>query len=166
MKKNKKKFGSSLVDGVSTLPIVGFLLSKSFAIIFSMLTSPFMLISIGSAGYVFKDYASIDGIKLIATVNKSNAWNKFAQCAVTHRSVDLGTMKTCLADKSQGVADIGEAMKALEAVSANQSQQMENLAGNPNGGNQPNQNGNNDNDAQKSMLTQLANAFAKSTESK
>ena len=164
MKKNKKKFGSSLVDGVSTLPIVGFLLSKSFAIIFSMLTSPFMLISIGSAGYVFKDYASIDGIKLIATVNKSNAWNKFAQCAVTHRSVDLGKMKTCLTDKTQG-ADIGEAMKGLEAVAATQSKQMESIEGNQSR-NEQNQNGNNENDAQKSMLTQLANAFAKSTESK
>lgn len=164
MKKNKKKFGSSLVDGVSTLPIVGFLLSKSFAIIFSMLTSPFMLISIGSAGYVFKDYASIDGIKLIATVNKSNSWNKFAQCAVTHRSVDLVKMQTCLTDKNQG-ADLGEAIKAFEAVAATQSKQMESIEGNQSGS-QKNQNGNNENDAQKSMLTQLANAFAKSTESK
>ena len=164
MKKNKKKFGSSLVDGVSTLPIVGFLLSKSFAIIFSMLTSPFMLISIGSAGYVFKDYASIDGIKLIATVNKSNAWNKFAQCAVKHRSVDLVKMKTCLTDKNQG-ADLGEEIKAFEAVDATQSKQMESIEGNQSGS-QKNQNGNNENDAQKSMLTQLANAFAKSTESK
>ena len=166
MKKNKQKFGNKFVDVVSSIPVFGFILSMGFSMVFSMLTSPFFLISIGSTGYIFKDYASIDGIKLIATVNKSNSWNKFAQCAVMNKSVDLGKMKICLTDKSQGSADIGEAMKALEAASASQSQQMENLTGNSNGGNQQNKNGNNENDAQKSMLSQLVNAFAKSTESK
>jgi hypothetical protein len=165
MRKDKKKFGSKFVDGVSAVPIIGFLLSIGFSVVFSLLTSPFFLILMGSTGYVFKDYASVEGVKLIARVKESNSWDKFGTCVLTEKSVELGKMKTCLGDKSKESVDGSSKPEDLDSLKNAQKQEANETNG-TNNDNKENPKDDSKKEDTQSMISQIASAFAKSTESK